>query len=162
MVKGVEGGYTLAPGGETVSIYDAAMDWMKRGVPLVILAGREYGTGSSRDWAGKGPMLQGVKMVIAESYERIHRSNLIGMGILPLEFAEGGSADAHGLNGGETFSLSGLGGLRPGTNLEVQVQRGDGTSFGMPVLCRIDTPVEMDYWKSGGILNYVLRNIKES
>ena len=162
MAKGVEGGYTLGPEGETVSIYDAAMEWMKRGVPLVILAGREYGTGSSRDWAGKGPMLQGVKMVIAESYERIHRSNLIGMGIRPLEFAEGGSADAHGLNGGETFSLSELGGLRPGANLEVQVQRGDGTSFGMPVLCRIDTPVEMDYWKSGGILNYVLRNIKES
>jgi aconitate hydratase len=161
MVPGTEGGFTKDPDGNTVSIYDAAMAWGERNVPLVVLAGKEYGTGSSRDWAGKGPMLQGVKVVIAESYERIHRSNLIGMGVLPLEFTNGGSVESHGLTGDERFTVRGLETLRPQETLTVTVENSDGTIKELKVLCRIDTSVEMDYWRSGGILTYVLRNLRD-
>ncbi len=160
MVAGIEGGYTKDPEDETVSIFDAAMAWGKKNVPLVVLAGKEYGTGSSRDWAGKGPMLQGVKVVIAESYERIHRSNLIGMGVLPLEFANGGSADFHGLDGYEEYTITGLDKLKPRDRLTVAVKSADGSAKEIPVLCRIDTAMEMDYWRSGGILTYMLRKLR--
>ncbi|RLW69465.1 MAG: aconitate hydratase 1 [spirochete symbiont of Stewartia floridana] len=159
MIKGTEGGYTRGPDGGIVSIYEASRAWRHKGVPLVVLAGQEYGTGSSRDWAGKGPMLLGVKIVIAESYERIHRSNLIGMGILPLEFSGQGSVAFHGLDGSETFAISGLSDLQPHAELEVQVTASGGEEKTIPVLCRIDTAVEMGYWRSGGILNYVLRKL---
>lgn len=161
MVEGTEGGYTKDPDGNTVSIYDAAEAWSRKAVPLIVLAGKEYGTGSSRDWAGKGPMLLGVKAVIAESYERIHRSNLIGMGVLPLEFAQGGSVTSHGLDGSEAFTISGLFDLEPRSEMGVAVTAADGSKRVIPVFCRIDTEVEMKYWRSGGILNYVLRNLKE-
>jgi aconitate hydratase len=161
MVPGTEGGYTKSPDGETVSIYDAAEAWSDKDVPLVVLAGKEYGTGSSRDWAGKGPMLQGVKFVIAESYERIHRSNLVGMGVLPLEFEDGESVESHGLDGTEIFSVTGLDNLKPRDQLSVSVKSADGTVKNIPVLCRIDTAVEMDYWRSGGILTYVLRKLRD-
>jgi aconitate hydratase len=161
MVPGKEGGYTRDPEGKTVSIFDAAMAWNKLGKPLAVIAGKEYGTGSSRDWAGKGPMLQGVRFVIAESYERIHRSNLIGMGILPLEFADRGSASAYELNGSEEFTVRGLEEMKPQDYMKVAVDRADGTSFEIPVICRIDTEVEMDYWRSGGILTFVLRKLQE-
>ncbi len=159
MINGIEGGYTRGPDGDIVSIYEASQAWMDKGVPLVILAGKEYGTGSSRDWAGKGPMLLGVKVVIAESYERIHRSNLIGMGILPLEFTEQGSVAFYGLDGSETFAISGLSDLQPHAKLDVQVSKSGMSGKEIPVLCRIDTAVEMEYWRSGGILNYVLRKL---
>ncbi|MCK5734949.1 MAG: aconitate hydratase AcnA [Spirochaetaceae bacterium] len=160
MVPGTEGGYTLDPDGNTVSIFDAAMAWEKKNTPLVVLAGKEYGTGSSRDWAGKGPMLQGVKVVIAVSYERIHRSNLIGMGILPLEFTDGGSAEFYDIDGSEDFSIRGLNSLNPFDRLTVDVKSSNGTAKKIPVLCRIDTGVEMDYWRSGGILRFVLEKLK--
>ena len=159
MIPGVEGGYTLDPDGKTVSIYDAAMAWMAEDVPLMILAGKEYGTGSSRDWAGKGPMLQGVRFVIAESYERIHRSNLIGMGILPLEFADGGSVESHRLTGQERFNVGGLETLKARQRMTVHVETPEGQIRDIPVVCRIDTNVEMEYWRSGGILNYVLKRL---
>ncbi|OQX28582.1 MAG: aconitate hydratase 1 [Spirochaeta sp. LUC14_002_19_P3] len=159
MADGKEGGYTRGPDGKVLSIYDAAMAWAAKDVPLVVIAGREYGTGSSRDWAGKGPMLLGVKAVIAESYERIHRSNLIGMGVLPLEFAEGGSAASHNLDGSEEFTIAGLDSLKPRQALQVSVRRSNGSTLDISVLCRIDTEVEMAYWRSGGILNYVLRRL---
>jgi len=161
MVPGTEGGFTIDPEGKTLSIFDAAMAWNRLGKPLTVIAGKEYGTGSSRDWAGKGPMLQGVRFVIAESYERIHRSNLIGMGILPLEFKDGGSAAVYKLDGSEEFSVRGLSEMKPQDHLNVAVERGDGTRFDIPVLCRIDTEVEMDYWRSGGILTFVLRKLQE-
>jgi len=161
MVPGTEGGVTKDPAGKTVSIFDAAMAWGDKGHPLTVIAGKEYGTGSSRDWAGKGPMLQGVKLVIAESYERIHRSNLIGMGILPLEFVSDGSASTFNLNGSEKFSVRGLEKLNPRDILNVEVIRNDGSIIEIPVLCRIDTSVEMDYWRSGGILTYVLKRLQE-
>jgi len=160
MVPGTEGGYTRNPEGKTVSIFDAAMAWSRLGSPLAVIAGKEYGTGSSRDWAGKGPMLQGVKLVIAESYERIHRSNLIGMGVLPLEFTDGGSAVSYKLDGSEKYSVRGLEKLKPQELLTVEVERIDGVSFEISVICRIDTEVELDYWRNGGILTYVLRKLQ--
>ena len=159
MANGKEGGYTRGPDGQIVSIYDAAMAWMKHGVPLIVLAGKEYGTGSSRDWAGKGPMLQGVSAVIAESYERIHRSNLIGMGILPLEFTAGGSVQHFALDGSEEITLANLDSMTPHCPVKGRVVRTNGESFEMALLSRIDTAVEMDYWQSDGILNYVLKNL---
>jgi aconitate hydratase len=161
MLNGIEGGYTTGPDGNTLSIFDAAMAWKEQDIPLVVLAGKEYGTGSSRDWAGKGPMLQGVKAVIAESYERIHRSNLVGMGILPLEFTEGASSSSYGLDGSEEFSIRGLDTLKPQEQLTVEVKTADSTTKTIPVLCRIDTAVEMNYWRSGGILNYVLERLSD-
>ncbi|MEO6509873.1 MAG: aconitate hydratase, partial [Nocardioides sp.] len=146
--------------GEIVPIYNAAMDYQKDGTPLVVLAGKEYGTGSSRDWAAKGTALLGVKAVIAESYERIHRSNLIGMGVLPLQFPGGKTADDMGLTGEETISISGITELNEGrTPKTVKVTAGE-VSFDAVV--RIDTPGEANYYRNGGIMQYVLRNLLNS
>jgi aconitate hydratase len=161
MAPGTEGGWTaMTPGGTPTFIYDAAMEYAKAGTPLVILAGKEYGTGSSRDWAAKGTILLGVKAVIAESFERIHRSNLVGMGVLPLEFTNGETRQSLGLTGFETFAIEGLDGkLAPRTHLTVRATAADGTSRTFTVLCRIDTPEELNYYANGGILPYVLRSL---
>jgi len=158
MVPGVEGGVTVyQPDGERMPIYDAAMKYQQEGVPLVILAGQEYGTGSSRDWAAKGTKLLGVRVVVAQSFERIHRSNLVGMGVLPLQFEEGTSAVTLGLDGSETFDVLGIGAtLRPRAKAMLVVHRKDETSVHVPVTLRIDTPIEVDYYEHGGILPYVL------
>ncbi len=154
MLPGIEGGYTKDSNGETAAIFDAAMSWGK--TPLIVFAGKEYGTGSSRDWAAKGPSLQGVKAVIAMSYERIHRSNLLGMGILPLEFTENNSVDSLKISGEESFSIGGLSNIVPAGELEVKMKLQDGKIKTFPVKVRIDTNLELEYWKAGGILNYVL------
>jgi aconitate hydratase len=156
-----EGGWTIhQPSGEALSIYDAAMRYSDEGVPLVVIAGKLYGAGSSRDWAAKGASLLGVKAVIAESFERIHRSNLVQMGVLPLEFVAGESADTHNLTGREKVSIAGIADdLSPGKLLEVTVETPDGERESFKVECRIDTPVEIEYYRHGGILNYVLRGM---
>jgi aconitate hydratase len=161
MVPGVEGGVTkLQPGGEQMSIYHAAMEYAKTGTPLVVLAGQEYGTGSSRDWAAKGTALLGVKAVIAQSFERIHRSNLVGMGVLPLQFKEGTSAQTLRLDGTETYDVVGLNAdVKPRQDLALRITRRDGRSEDVPVTCRIDTPIEIEYYQHGGILPYVLRQL---
>jgi aconitate hydratase len=164
LLPGVEGGYTVfQPTGERLSIYDAAMRYAATGTPLLILAGREYGTGSSRDWAAKGPSLLGVRAVLAESFERIHRSNLIGMGVLPLEFLPGESAQALGLSGFETFNVRGLAGreLHPKQRLLVSVSGAGTAEKTFEVVARIDTPVEVEYYQNGGILQTVLRNMTQ-
>ncbi len=161
MLPGVEGGVTRhIPSGEVLPIFMAAERYQEEGTPLIILAGKEYGTGSSRDWAAKGPQLQGVHAVIAESFERIHRSNLVGMGILPLQFVEGDSADSLGLTGYETFEILGLDeDLSPGQVYHVVATADDGTLTEFDAVSRIDTPVEVEYYKNGGILHTVLRQI---
>jgi len=161
MVPGVEGGVTVhVPSGERVAIYDAAERYREEGTPLVILAGKEYGSGSSRDWAAKGTLLLGVKAVIAESFERIHRSNLVGMGVLPLQFQKGQGVESLGLRGDETLAITGLGGdVRPRQELAVAVQRKDGTQASFTVTARLDTPVEVNYYRNGGILHTVLRKM---
>ncbi len=161
MVPGVEGGVTIYhPGGEQISIYDAAMKYQGEGTPLVILAGHEYGTGSSRDWAAKGTRLLGVKAVLAASFERIHRSNLVGMGVLPLQFAEGTNAQSLGLDGSETFSITGLSDqIQPGAMVTLKIARKDGGKQSVPAKLRIDTPIEIDYYRHGGILPFVLREL---
>ncbi len=160
MAPGTEGGVTThLPSGEVMPIYDAAMRYAAEGVPLIILAGREYGTGSSRDWAAKGTRLLGVRAVIAQSFERIHRSNLVGMGVLPLQFREGEGAEALGLTGRETFSIEGLADLQPRQALAVRFTREDGSSGSFETLCRIDTDNERAYFYAGGILPYVLRRL---
>ena len=161
MVPGVEGGVTLhQPSGDRVSIYEAAMRYQSEAVPLVVIAGQEYGTGSSRDWAAKGTRLLGVKAVIAQSFERIHRSNLVGMGVLPCQFKEGVNAVSLGLVGTEEFELLGLeSGVRPLQDLSLRITRADGTKETVPVTLRIDTPIEIDYYQHGGILPYVLRQL---
>ncbi len=161
MLAGTEGGETvLQPEGTRLSIYDAAMEYQKRGTPLVVIAGHEYGTGSSRDWAAKGTKLLGVKGVVAQSFERIHRSNLVGMGVLPLQFKEGVSAQTLKLDGTETFDVVGLGGsLKPQQDLTLRITRKDGATENVPVRCRIDTPIEIDYYQHGGILPFVLRQL---
>ncbi len=161
MVAGKEGGITqLLPEGTEMSIYDAAMEYQKRGVPLVILAGAEYGTGSSRDWAAKGTMLLGVRAVLAKSFERIHRSNLVGMGVLPLEFDAGQDAQSLGLTGKETFDIGGIAeGLAPKKRVTVTATAPDGKAKTFQVTLRIDTPNEVDYYQHGGILQFVLRQI---
>ncbi len=161
MVPGVEGGFTKhLPDGETMAIYDAAMKYQEEDVPLVVIAGKEYGTGSSRDWAAKGTRLLGVKAVIAESFERIHRSNLVGMGVLPLQFKEGQDRASLELTGEETFDLHGLAkGLKPRMEVPCTIRRPDGSSREITLLCRIDTADEVAYYKNGGILHYVLRNL---
>ena len=161
MLDNVEGGFTkFIPTGEQMSIYDAAMKYMENDTPLVVLAGKEYGTGSSRDWAAKGTRLLGVKAVIAESYERIHRSNLVGMGVLPLQFVDGQGVEAHKLTGEEQISVLGLNGdLKAGQMLDVVAKRKDGSEEKFQVKCRIDTGNEMNYYKNGGILHYVLRQM---
>jgi len=154
-----EGGWTrYLPTGEELSVYDAAQKYIADGTPLVVLAGQMYGAGSSRDWAAKGTFLLGVKAVVAESYERIHRSNLIGMGVLPLQYLEGESAESHGLTGNEQFDVPDLSdSIRPGDHVTLRATV-DGNSKDIEVLARIDTPIEVDYYRHGGILNYVLRN----
>jgi aconitate hydratase len=160
MVPGVEGGVTKRfPGGGVMPIYDAAMAYRAEGVPLVIFAGKEYGTGSSRDWAAKGTRLLGVRAVVAESFERIHRSNLIGMGVLPLQLGEGQSWKSLGLSGEETIAIHGLKGLKPRASLTVEIAFPDGRKSAASVQVRIDTENELDYFRSGGILHYVLRNL---
>ena len=161
MVPGVEGGVTKRqPDGEQMSIYDAAMEYQKAGTPLVILAGHEYGTGSSRDWAAKGTRLLGVKAVVAASFERIHRSNLVGMGVLPLQFAEGTNAQTLGLDGSEIFSITGLSdAIHPGQMVTLEITRKDGAQQSVPVKLRIDTAIEIDYYRHGGILPFVLREL---
>jgi aconitate hydratase len=161
MTPGIEGGVTkYQPGGEQLSIYDAAVKYQAAKVPLVVLAGQEYGTGSSRDWAAKGTNLLGVKAVVAMSFERIHRSNLVGMGVLPLQFAEGVNAQSLKLDGTETFDVQGLdGNLKPQQELTLRITRANGQSENVPVKCRIDTPIEIDYYQHGGILPYVLRQL---
>jgi aconitate hydratase len=160
MVPGVEGGVTIHyPDGEQMAIYDAAMRYQKENVPLVIFAGDLYGNGSSRDWAAKGTILLGVRAVIAGSFERIHRSNLIGMGVLPLEFAEGESAEILGLTGKEQVSIEGVADIQPRQTMDVKITREDGTTFIAKTTLRIDTENELDYYRNGGILHYVLRNL---
>ncbi|PYL99016.1 MAG: aconitate hydratase [Verrucomicrobia bacterium] len=173
MVPGTEGGVTKYYGpatgpaastsGEQMSIYDAAMKYQKDNVPLVILAGHEYGTGSSRDWAAKGTRLLGVKAVIAASFERIHRSNLVGMGVLPLQFPEGTNAQTLNLDGSEVFSITGLSdSIEPGKTVTLEIQRRNGGRDSVPVRLRIDTPIEIDYYRHGGILQFVLRQLLAS
>jgi aconitate hydratase len=161
MVPGVEGGMTkLQPDGTVMPIYDAAMEYKKRGVPLVIFGGKEYGTGSSRDWAAKGTLLLGVKAVIVESFERIHRSNLVGMGVLPLQFRDGVSRQTLKLNGDEVIDIVGVeAGLRPRMELTLRIHDADGSTREEPVICRIDTLDELEYYRHGGILQYVLRGL---
>jgi len=159
MVPGVEGGVTIyLPTGEQTSIYDAAMRYKQDGTPLVIIAGREYGTGSSRDWAAKGTMLLGAKAVITESFERIHRSNLIGMGVLPLQFLPGQNAQTLGLTGREVFDISGLT-AGDAKNVSVTATTPDGKAINFAARVRIDTPKEREYYRHGGILQYVLRQL---
>ena len=160
MVPGTEGGYTKhIPSGEDMSIYDASMKYQDEGTPLVVIGGKEYGTGSSRDWAAKGTILLGVKAVVAESFERIHRSNLVGMGVMPLQFKDGDTRETLGLTGDDSFSILGLADLTPGQDVEVAVTRADGTEFTFTAQCRIDTANEMEYYRNGGILHYVLRKL---
>jgi len=164
MAPGTEGGFTTyLPTQEVTSIYEASLQYKANNTPLIVLAGKEYGTGSSRDWAAKGTMLLGVKAVIAESFERIHRSNLVGMGVLPLQFADGDTADKLGLTGQEQFTIHVDEDLKPGDTVKVSIIREDGSSMAFGARCRIDTPVEIDYYRNGGILQTVLRSfLKES
>lgn len=160
MLANVEGGFTrYAPTGETMPIYDAAMAYKHDGTPLVVLAGKEYGTGSSRDWAAKGTILLGVRAVIAESFERIHRSNLVGMGVLPLQFHENENAESLGLTGDETFTIEAVAEIEPRQEVTVAVARADGSVGTFIARCRIDTYNELEYFRSGGILQYVLRRL---
>ena len=165
MVPGMEGGVTKyfangAKDGEQLPIYDAAMKYKADGIPLIVLAGQEYGTGSSRDWAAKGTMLLGVKAVVAQSYERIHRSNLVGMGVLPLQFEEGAGAQTLKLDGSETFDVVGLSNdVKPRQKLTLRITRADGKTEDVPVILRIDTPIEVEYYRHGGILPFVLREL---
>lgn len=161
MLSGVEGGYTLYDGKQT-DIYDAAMAYVNDGTPLVVIAGKEYGTGSSRDWAAKGTRLLGVKAVVAESFERIHRSNLIGMGVLPLQFKEGTNRETLNLIGNETFDIRGLNDIQPRGSITMSIQYADGSTKDVDLLIRIDTLDELDYYRNEGILHYVLRDIAKS
>ncbi|HEY4669275.1 MAG TPA: hypothetical protein VIH05_05825, partial [Tepidiformaceae bacterium] len=161
LAPGTEGGVTrYLPGDEEMTIFDASVRYQSENVPLLVLAGKEYGTGSSRDWAAKGVLLLGVKAVIAESYERIHRSNLVGMGVLPLQYLPGESRASLGLTGRETYSISGIAaGLEPGKRLTVTATDESGKTTSFEVTARIDTPVELDYYRHGGILQFVLRQL---
>ncbi|HHN66815.1 MAG TPA: aconitate hydratase, partial [Thermopetrobacter sp.] len=161
MTPEVKGGWTVHhPSGERMTIFDAAMRYAEEGVPLVVIAGEEYGTGSSRDWAAKGPKLLGVRAAIAESFERIHRSNLIGMGVLPLQFREGEGRKSLGLSGAETVTIHGLAdGLKPGQEMQVTFTAPDGARKTATVVSRIDTEDELDYYLNGGILPYMLRRL---
>jgi len=159
MLSGVEGGFTRGPDGSEMAIYDAAMAYKETGTPLVIFAGKEYGTGSSRDWAAKGTLLLGVRAVIVESFERIHRSNLIGMGVLPLQFVNGQSWKELGMDGSEEVSIGNLTDITPRCDVQVDIKFADGSEKSIQTLCRIDTENELDYYRNGGILHYVLRNL---
>jgi aconitate hydratase len=160
MLGGKEGGYTLGPDGQETSIYDASVAFQAQGTPLIVIAGQEYGTGSSRDWAAKGTNLLGVKVVVAQSFERIHRSNLVGMGVLPLQFKDGTTAQTLKLDGTETYDVIGLDtNIKPQQDLTLKITRKDGSVENVNVRCRIDTPIEIDYYQHGGILPYVLRQL---
>jgi aconitate hydratase len=161
MVPGVDGGWTLwMPDGEKMTIYDAAMKYRENKTPLLILAGKEYGTGSSRDWAAKGTLLLGIRAVITESFERIHRSNLVCMGVLPLQFTAGGSHESIGLTGDEVYEITGIASdLTPGKELTVIAAHPDGKQTRFQVIARLDSPIEVMYYQHGGILNYVLRSM---
>jgi aconitate hydratase len=162
LVGGKEGNWTLhLPDGEEMSIYDASMKYQADGVPLVVIGGKEYGTGSSRDWAAKGTLLLGVKAVITESFERIHRSNLVGMGIIPMQFVDGQNAESLGLTGHETFTITGLENLQPRQILTVEFTREDGSTGSFQALARIDGEAELKYLNNGGILQTVLRRLKD-
>lgn len=161
LVPGIEGGYTRLPGSdEPVFIYDAAMQYMADKVPTVVIAGKEYGTGSSRDWAAKGTLLLGVKAVIAESFERIHRSNLVGMGVLPLQFPDGVNRETLELNGDEEVDIVGVAdALKPQSQVTAVFRRHDGTQNKVLLDCRLDTEMEVQYYRAGGILTYVLNRL---
>jgi aconitate hydratase len=161
MAPGTEGGWTIhLPAKTQTTIYDAAMQYQAEGVPLLVIAGKEYGSGSSRDWAAKGPRLLGVQAVIAESFERIHRSNLVGMGVLPLQFKAGETAQSLSLTGSETFDVEGIAtGLKPGQLLNVCATKDDGAPVRFQTIVRIDTPYEIQYYQHGGILQYVIRQL---
>jgi len=161
LAGGREGGWTThVPSGDVMSIYDAAMRYQAEGTPLVVLAGAEYGSGSSRDWAAKGPMLLGVRAVIAQSFERIHRSNLVGLGVLPLQFLTGESANTLDLDGTETFDVTGVtAGLVPGQRLRVMARRADAAEMSFEVIARLDTPIDVEYYRHGGILPFVTRKL---
>jgi aconitate hydratase len=161
LVPGVEGGYSVhLPDGEQMSIYDVAMKYKDEGVPLIVLGGKEYGSGSSRDWAAKGTLLQGVKAVVAESFERIHRSNLVGMGVLPLVFKQGENADSLGLTGQEMYNILGLkDDIAPRSLLWVEAVKPDGSVVKFEVVARLDTHLEVEYYRNGGILHTVLRHM---
>ncbi|MBT3583602.1 MAG: aconitate hydratase AcnA [Halobacteriovoraceae bacterium] len=163
MVPGVEGGYTKhIPSGEQMSMYDGAMKYLSEGSELVVFGAKEYGTGSSRDWAAKGTLLQGVKAVIVESFERIHRSNLIGMGVMPLQFEGGDSWSGLGLDGSEKVALSPVGEMKPGMQFDLEITKADGSKKNLKVVSRVDTVDELNYFLNGGILQYVLRRLKDS
>jgi aconitate hydratase len=163
MLGGAEGGNTRhVPSGQTMPIYDAAMKYVAEKRPLVIFAGKEYGTGSSRDWAAKGTRLLGVRAVIAESFERIHRSNLIGMGVVPLQLQDGVTWASLGLKGDETVDIPGITTIKPRQRMTVTIKSADGSEKTAPVMCRIDTENELDYFRNGGILHYVLRNLAKA
>ena len=159
MLDGVEGGYTKGPDGQQTSMYEAAMAHIADGTPLVVIAGTQYGTGSSRDWAAKGTALLGVKAVIAESFERIHRSNLVGMGVLPFEFTDGQGRESLRLTGAETVTIQGLSDVKPRETVKATIGYPDGSTKEIDLLCRIDTEVEIEYVENGGVLHYVLRNL---
>ena len=162
MLEGVEGGYTLGPDGSQMPIYDAAMAYQAEGTPLVVFGGEQYGAGSSRDWAAKGTALLGVKAVIAENFERIHRSNLVGMGVIPFEFTSGDTRKSLGLKGDETVSIFGLQGVTPLQEVPAKITMGNGAVHNITLKCRIDTEVEIDYIENGGVLHYVLRNLAKA
>jgi aconitate hydratase len=157
----IEGGYSLHfPDGAQTTIYDAAMQYKEEGVPLIVLAGVEYGSGSSRDWAAKGTLLLGVKAVIAQSFERIHRSNLVGMGVLPIQFKDGDTVDSLGLTGQEEFTIEGLTNeMAPSSEVLVTAHRSGGGATTFKAIARLDTPIEVNYYWNGGILHTVLRNM---
>ncbi len=162
MLDGVEGGYTKGPDGTQMSIYDAAMAHQAAGTPLVIFGGEQYGAGSSRDWAAKGTALLGVKAVIAENFERIHRSNLVGMGVIPFEFTNGDTRKSLGLTGEETVSISGLDTIKPLEVVPCTITMADGSTKEIELKCRIDTAIEIEYIEHGGVLHYVLRNLAKA
>ena len=161
MCPGTVGGVTrYMPGGETMPIYQAAQRYRAANVPMVVIGGLDYGQGASRDWAAKGPRELGVKAVIAEGLERIHRSNLIGMGVLPLQFPDGVTRRTLALDGSETFDLTGLeSGIEPGMNVRCTIKRADGGTDSVALICRLDTAVEVEYYRHGGSLHYVLRGM---
>jgi aconitate hydratase len=169
LAPGTEGGFTTYHGpapkvgtvtpGEVTTIYDASLGYKEAGIPLMVVAGKDYGMGSSRDWAAKGTLLLGVKAVIAESYERIHRSNLVGMGVLPLQFKDGQDRNALNLTGEDRFDIAIDDSVEPGQDIEVKVTRKDGSTETFTARCRLDTPVEVEYYRNGGILHTVLRRL---
>ncbi|MEO7435471.1 MAG: aconitate hydratase, partial [Candidatus Binatia bacterium] len=163
LVGGKEGDWTqYLPTGTDMRIFEASEKYQADGTPLLIIAGKEYGSGSSRDWAAKGTLLLGVKAVIAESYERIHRSNLVGMGVLPLQFKPGESRTTLGLDGHEVYTIRGIADVKPGAVLPVEAKRADGSTVAFQAVARVDSPIEIDYLRHGGILQMVLRNLTQS